>query len=52
MLYIIIAIVIAFIFGFLVGRNNPSLASVNKLIAAGKAVVSATGTVITAVKKA
>lgn len=26
------------IFGFLVGRNNPSIAAVNRLIGAGKAI--------------
>lgn len=36
----------SFIIGFLVGRNNPNLAAVNKLIDSGKAAVDAAGKVI------
>lgn len=35
-----------FAFGFLVGRNNPSIAAVNNLIATGKAVWDDAGKVI------
>lgn len=50
-MYYLIEAVIIFIFGFLVGRNNPSLDAVNKLIAAGKVVVNVTGEVVAAIKK-
>lgn len=43
---IIIVAVICFIGGFLIGRNNPNLKAVNDLLAAGKAVVDATGKTI------
>lgn len=43
---IIILFIAAFIFGFFVGRNNPNLKSVNKLIDTGKAAVDAAGRII------
>lgn len=46
MIIAIILIVAAFVFGFFVGRNNPNLESVNKIISAGKAVVDATGKLV------
>jgi hypothetical protein len=44
---IILASVGLWVFGFAVGRNNPSLPAVNNLIAKGKAIIdAATGKVI------
>lgn len=50
MILVVILLVLAFVGGFLVGRNNPSLPAINKLIAAGKAVVDKTGAIVKAVK--
>lgn len=36
-------VIAAFIVGFFVGRNNPNLSAVNKLIAAGKVVKDTAG---------
>ena len=46
MLLVIIILIAVFIFGFFVGRNNPSLAAVNKLLGAGKAVIDLTSKTI------
>lgn len=43
---IIVGIVALFVFGFLVGRNNPNLTAVNKLIAAGKVIKDTAGNLI------
>ena len=51
---IIIALLLiadAIVFYF-VGRNNPSIRIVNKLLAAGKVVADTTGKVLSIVKKA
>lgn len=46
----LIGAVIVFVAGFLVGRNNPSLAAVNTLIAKGKAVISKAGNIVKTIK--
>lgn len=46
MVLAIILIIAAFTVGFFVGRNNPDLKAVNKLIDAGEAVVDAAGKLI------
>lgn len=40
-----------FVFGYFVGRNNPNLKAVNKILSTGKAVISAGGQVVAAAKK-
>jgi hypothetical protein len=46
------SVVITAIVFYFVGRNNPNIAIVNKLIAAKKIVVDTTGKVLSAVKSA
>lgn len=46
----VLLIIAAFVVGFFVGRNNPSLAIVNKLIAAGKFVVAAGNKIVSSGK--
>lgn len=43
-------IVAGTVIGFFVGRNNPSLAAVNTLIAKGKAVISKAGNIVKTIK--
>jgi hypothetical protein len=50
MILAIIFIIGAFIGGFLVGRNNPNLSAVNKIISTGKAVVDKTGKIVSVIK--
>ena len=52
MLLASILIIAAFIFGYFVGRNNPSIGAVNKLLADGKIVADTTGKVVSIIKKA
>jgi hypothetical protein len=51
MIYLILSAAAAiFIFGFFVGRNNPSLKAVDKLIATGKIVKDSAGRIVTVIK--
>lgn len=52
--YVIIIFFMAigiWIFGFLVGRNNPNISAVNKMIAGGKVIVAAGNKLVSIVKK-
>ena len=48
---VIFATVAVWVFGFLVGRKNPDLPQVNKLIAEGHLAIDKTGQLISAIKK-
>jgi hypothetical protein len=48
LLMLLVAVAITFYF---VGRNNPNIKAVNKLLAAGKIVTDTTGKVISIIKK-
>lgn len=52
MIYLIFSAALGiWIFGFLVGRNNPNIAAVNKMIAGGKVIVAAGNKLVSIIKK-